>query len=109
MTTLLEMVQLAHLADRYPHSFPAARNSVWRWRARWLWNRKFCCLMNRLARWMRRCVKLRRWLRQLHEELKFTSVFVTHDQEEAMEVADRVVVASEGQYRTGRCPGPRMA
>ena len=38
----------------------------------------------------------RRWLRQLHEELKFTSVFVTHDQEEAMEVADRVVVMSQG-------------
>ncbi len=36
---------------------PAARNSVWRLHARWLWNRKFCCLMNRLARWMRRCVK----------------------------------------------------
>lgn len=40
--------------------------------------------------------ELRRWLRQLHEELKFTSVFVTHDQEEAMEVADRVVVMSRG-------------
>lgn len=38
--------------------------------------------------------ELRRWLRQLHEELKFTSVFVTHDQEEATEVADRVVVMS---------------
>ncbi|VEC48606.1 sulfate ABC transporter, ATP-binding protein [Escherichia coli] len=55
--------------------------------------------MNRLARWMRRCVKsCGRWLRQLHEELKFTSVFVTHDQEEATEVADRVVVMSQGQY-----------
>ncbi|RTF15668.1 sulfate/thiosulfate ABC transporter ATP-binding protein CysA [Serratia marcescens] len=40
--------------------------------------------------------ELRRWLRQLHEELKFTSVFVTHDQEEAMEVADRIVVMSQG-------------
>ncbi len=39
--------------------------------------------------------ELRRWLRQLHDELKFTSVFVTHDQEEAMEVADRVVVMSQ--------------
>lgn len=41
-------------------------------------------------------IELRRWLRQLHDELKFTSVFVTHDQEEAMEVADRVVVMSQG-------------
>ena len=40
--------------------------------------------------------ELRRWLRQLHEELQFTSVFVTHDQEEATEVADRVVVMSAG-------------
>lgn len=57
VTKLLEMVQLAHLADRYPAQLSGARNSAWRWRARWLWNRKFCCLMNRLARWMRRCVK----------------------------------------------------
>ncbi len=53
---------------------------------------------------MRRCVKLRRWLRQLHEELKFTSVFVTHDQEEAMEVADRVVVMSQGNIEQADAP-----
>ncbi|GAB1441005.1 hypothetical protein MASR2M36_37900 [Providencia sp.] len=48
-------------------------------------------------RWMLEVrIELRRWLRQLHDELKFTSVFVTHDQEEAMEVADRVVVMSQG-------------
>lgn len=41
--------------------------------------------------------ELRRWLRRLHDELHVTSIFVTHDQEEAREVADRVVVINQGQ------------
>ena len=41
--------------------------------------------------------ELRRWMRRLHEELNITTIFVTHDQEEAMEMADRVVVMSQGQ------------
>jgi sulfate transport system ATP-binding protein len=40
--------------------------------------------------------ELRRWLRQFHEETQLTSLFVTHDQDEAFEVADRVVILSEG-------------
>ncbi|MCV4696876.1 sulfate ABC transporter ATP-binding protein, partial [Escherichia coli] len=48
--------------------------------------------------------ELRRWLRQLHEELKSTSVFVTHDQEEATEVADRVVVMSQGNIEQADAP-----
>jgi sulfate/thiosulfate transport system ATP-binding protein len=41
--------------------------------------------------------ELRRWMRRLHEELNVTTIFVTHDQEEAMEMADRVVVMSQGK------------
>jgi len=40
---------------------------------------------------------LRRWLREIHEELGITTLFVTHDQEEALDLADRVVILDQGQ------------
>ena len=40
---------------------------------------------------------LRRWVRQLHDELHITTVFVTHDQEEALEISDRVVVMNNAR------------
>jgi len=48
--------------------------------------------------------ELRRWLRQLHDEMPVTSIFVTHDQEEAMEVADRVVVMNQGHIEQDGSP-----
>jgi sulfate/thiosulfate transport system ATP-binding protein len=48
--------------------------------------------------------ELRRWLRRLHEEVHVTSVFVTHDQEEALEVADRVVIMNEGRIEQSGTP-----
>src|SRR5699024_4812675 len=48
--------------------------------------------------------ELRRWLRDLHDDLGFTSVFVTHDQEEALEVSDRVVVMSQGKIEQQATP-----
>jgi len=48
---------------------------------------------------------LRRWLRRLHDELGITGLFVTHDQEEALEVADRVVVMNQGHIEQVGSPG----
>ena len=48
--------------------------------------------------------ELRRWLRQLHQSLGFTAVFVTHDQEEALEVADRIVVMRGGHIEQVAVP-----
>ncbi|MBW7983539.1 sulfate/thiosulfate ABC transporter ATP-binding protein CysA [Enterobacillus tribolii] len=94
---LLDMVQLSHLADRFPSQLSGGQKQrVALARALavepqiLLLDEPFGALDAQVRK------ELRRWLRQLHEELKFTSVFVTHDQEEAMEVADRVVVMSQG-------------
>ncbi|MFB5171936.1 sulfate/thiosulfate ABC transporter ATP-binding protein CysA [Erwinia amylovora] len=97
VTRLLDMVQLGHLAERYPAQLSGGQKQrVALARALavepqiLLLDEPFGALDAQVRK------ELRRWLRQLHEELKFTSVFVTHDQEEAMEVADRVVVMSQG-------------
>ena len=106
VTKLLKMVQLAHLADRYPAQLSGGQKQ--RALARALAVEPQILLLDEpfgaLDAQVRK--ELRRWLRQLHEELKFTSVFVTHDQEEAMEVADRVVVMSRA---TSNRPMPRSA
>lgn len=100
---LLEMVQLAHLADRFPPSFPADKTARGAG-ARAAVEPQILLLDEPLALDARVRKELRRWLRQLHEELKFTSVFVTHDQEEATEVADRVVVMSQGNIEQADAP-----
>jgi sulfate transport system ATP-binding protein len=48
--------------------------------------------------------ELRRWLRRLHDEIHVTSIFVTHDQEEALEVADRVVLMNHGRVEQQGTP-----
>ncbi|MGB3277007.1 MAG: TOBE-like domain-containing protein, partial [Castellaniella sp.] len=48
--------------------------------------------------------ELRRWLRRLHDELHMTSLFVTHDQEEALEVADEVVIMNKGRVEQQGAP-----
>ena len=48
--------------------------------------------------------ELRRWLRKLHDEIHVTSIFVTHDQEEALELADKIVVINKGRIEQQGTP-----
>jgi sulfate transport system ATP-binding protein len=102
---LLELVQLDPLADRYPHQLSGGqRQRVALARALavepkvLLLDEPFGALDAKVRK------ELRRWLRRLHDEVHVTSVFVTHDQEEAMEVADRVVVMNQGRIEQQGSP-----
>ena len=95
---LLELVQLDWLADRYPPQLSGGqRQRIALARALavepkvLLLDEPFGALDAQVRK------DLRRWLRRLHDELHITSVFVTHDQEEALEVADRIVVMNHGK------------
>ncbi len=95
---LLNLVQLDWLAGRYPPQLSGGqRQRVALARALaiepsvLLLDEPFGALDAKVRK------ELRRWLRNLHETVRVTSVFVTHDQEEALELADRVVVMAEGR------------
>jgi sulfate transport system ATP-binding protein len=95
---LLSLVQLDWLADRYPAQLSGGqRQRIALARALaveprvLLLDEPFGALDAKVRK------ELRRWLRRLHDELHVTSIFVTHDQEEAMEVADRVVLMNRGK------------
>ncbi|URJ26293.1 sulfate/thiosulfate ABC transporter ATP-binding protein CysA [Blochmannia endosymbiont of Camponotus modoc] len=97
VTQLLSMVQLERLANRYPTQLSggqkqrvALARSLAIEPEILLLDEPFGALDTQVRK------ELRRWLRKLHNEFKFTSVFVTHDQEEAMEVANRIVVMNRG-------------
>ena len=94
---LLSLVQLDWLADRYPSQLSGGqRQRIALARALavepkvLLLDEPFGALDAKVRK------ELRRWLRRLHDELHVTSIFVTHDQEEALEVADRVVLMNQG-------------
>jgi sulfate transport system ATP-binding protein len=94
---LLDLVQLDMLADRFPGQLSGGqRQRVALARALaveprvLLLDEPFGALDAQVRK------ELRRWLRRLHDELHVTSIFVTHDQEEALEVADRVVLMHQG-------------
>jgi sulfate transport system ATP-binding protein len=95
---LLDLVQLGWLAERYPQQLSGGqRQRVALARALaieprvLLLDEPFGSLDAKVRK------ELRRWLRMLHTEIHVTSIFVTHDQEEALEVADRVVVMDKGR------------
>ncbi|SBT19177.1 Sulfate/thiosulfate import ATP-binding protein CysA [Marinomonas gallaica] len=94
---LLEMVQLGHLANRYPSQLSGGQKQRIAL-ARALATKPDVLLLDEPFGALDAKVRkeLRRWLRSLHDEIGFTSVFVTHDQEEALELSDRVVVMSNG-------------
>jgi sulfate transport system ATP-binding protein len=95
---LLELVQLDWLADRYPPQLSGGqRQRIALARALaveprvLLLDEPFGALDAKVRK------ELRRWLRRLHDDLHVTSIFVTHDQEEALEVADQVVLMNKGK------------
>jgi sulfate transport system ATP-binding protein len=105
VTELLKLVQLDWIADRYPHQLSGGqRQRIALARALavepkvLLLDEPFGALDAKVRK------ELRRWLRRLHDEVHVTSVFVTHDQEEAMEVADRIVVMNQGRIEQEGTP-----
>ncbi len=102
---LLKLIQLESLAQRYPSQLSGGqRQRIALARALavepsvLLLDEPFGALDAKVR------LELRRWLRQLHDEIHITSVFVTHDQEEALEVADRIVVMNEGRIEQVGAP-----
>ncbi|BFM49814.1 TOBE-like domain-containing protein [Marinomonas sp. THO17] len=107
---LLDMVQLGHLAQRYPSQLSGGQKQRIAL-ARALATKPEVLLLDEPFGALDAKVRkeLRRWLRGLHDELGFTSVFVTHDQEEALELSDRVVVMSNGHIEQVDKPGDLYA
>lgn len=102
---LLELVQLDWTAERYPSQLSGGqRQRIALARALavepkvLLLDEPFGALDAKVR------AELRRWLRRLHDEIHVTSVFVTHDQEEALEVADRIVVMNKGRVEQDGTP-----
>lgn len=102
---LLSLVQLDWLADRFPSQLSGGqRQRIALARALavepkvLLLDEPFGALDAKVRK------ELRRWLRKLHDELHITSIFVTHDQEEALEVADRVVLMNHGKVEQVGAP-----
>jgi len=103
---LLELVQLSATADRFPSQLSGGqRQRVALARALavdpelLLLDEPFGALDAQVRH------ELRRWLRRLHDELHVTSIFVTHDQQEAIEVADHIVVLRGGRVEQVGAPG----
>jgi sulfate transport system ATP-binding protein len=102
---LLGLVHLGHLGDRYPAELSGGqRQRVALARALavepsvLLLDEPFGALDAKVRK------ELRDWLRRLHDELSITTIFVTHDQEEALDVADRIVVINHGRIEQAGSP-----
>ena len=105
VTELLDLVQLTGLASRYPAQLSGGqRQRMALARALavepsvLLLDEPFGALDARVRE------ELRAWLRRLHDEMHVTTIFVTHDQEEAMSIADQIVVMSRGRVEQVGAP-----
>lgn len=98
ISKLLTLIQLENYHNRYPHELSGGqRQRVALARALAI-EPKFLLLDEPFGALDAKVRKeLRNWLRRLHDEIHITSVFVTHDQEEALEVSDRIVILNQGQ------------
>lgn len=95
---LLHLVQLDGVADRYPSQLSGGQKQRIALARALAVEPKLLLLDEPFGALDARVRKeLRRWLRNLHDTMNMTSLFVTHDQEEAMEVADRIVVMNHGR------------
>jgi sulfate transport system ATP-binding protein len=103
---LLQLVQIAHLADRYPSQLSGGQRQRMALARALAVEPKVLLLDEPFGALDARVRKeLRVWLRRLHDETHVTTVFVTHDQEEAMDVSDHIVVMDRG--RIEQEGGPR--
>jgi sulfate transport system ATP-binding protein len=103
---LLDLVQLDWLHDRYPDQLSGGQRQRIAL-ARALAVEPSVLLLDEPFGALDASVRkdLRQWLRNLHHDLNVTSIFVTHDQEEAMEVASQVVVLNHGRIEQQGSPG----
>ena len=101
---LLELVQLNGLAERYPGQLSGGQRQRMALARALAVEPKVLLLDEPFGALDARVRKeLRAWLRRLHEDVHVTTVLVTHDQEEAMDVADRIVLMNEGRIeQTGK-------
>ena len=102
----LDMVRARRPATELPRSSPAASSSASRSPAPWSSSPRCCCSTSRCPRstpsCARRCaVEIKR----IQRELGITTIFVTHDQDEALAMADRIAVMNAGRDRAGRHAG----
>jgi sulfate transport system ATP-binding protein len=98
VSELLELVQLSGFAQRYPAQLSGGQRQRMALARALAVEPKVLLLDEPFGALDARVRKeLRAWLRRLHEEVHVTTVFVTHDQEEAMEVADQIVVMNHGR------------
>ncbi len=106
MNSLLELVQLGWAGDRYPAQLSGGQRQRVALARALAVTPMCCCWMSPSAPSTARFgTSFARWLRRLHDELHFTSIFVTHDQQEAIEVADTIVVLNRGRIEQFGIPG----